>query len=157
LHPVARELLAEDSGIGLLCSAHLRKSARSYADPSELEFRRYDQRPDEHPVAEIDLLANCDDKVIIGEAKKTPSLGGTKSDREKKAHKLADAARTLHADQIVLCTPAHNWPKIDAMAVQDAIASKFADAPAQPTIRVITGLGTTNVNDDHGDETDPAT
>ena len=157
LHPVARELLAEDSGIGLLCSAHLRKSARSYADLAELEFFKHDRRPNEHPVAEIDLLANCDDKVIIGEAKTTPSLGGTKGDREKKAHKLADVARILRADQIVLCTPADNWPQIDANAVQAAIASKFADAPNQPTIRVITGLGTTDVNDDRADQTDPAT
>jgi hypothetical protein len=32
LHAAARELLAEDSGVALLCSAYLQQSARSYAD-----------------------------------------------------------------------------------------------------------------------------
>jgi hypothetical protein len=98
-------------------------------------------------VAEIDLLASRDDLVIIGEAKTTPGLG-TRKQRVSKAKKLATVARVLHADQILLCTSAtDNWPEIDVKAVQDAVRSKFADAADQPRIRIITGLGTTGVND----------
>jgi hypothetical protein len=142
LHAAARELLDADTGIAVLCSAHLRQRARSYADLSELEFFTHN-----NPAAEIDLLASRDDLVIIGEAKTTPSLG-TKSQRASKAKKLAMVAHVLHADQILLCTSAtDNWPEIDVKAVKAAITKRFAAAPDQPAIRLITGLGTTEVND----------
>jgi hypothetical protein len=142
LHGAARELLAEDSGIALLCSAHLRASARSYADLSELEFFQGRSR-----IAEIDLLASCDDKIIIGEAKSHTNLGG--SDRAEKASKLATVAAVLHADQILLCSSeSGTWSQADIDAVQTALTSKFTDDPDTPTVRVITGLGTTHVNDD---------
>ena len=92
-------------------------------------------------------MVSRDDLVIIGEANTTPSLV-TKNQRASKAKKLAMAAHVLHADQIMLCTSAtDNWPEIDVKAVQDAIRLRFADAPDQPMIRIITGLGTTDVND----------
>jgi hypothetical protein len=57
-------------------------------------------------------------------------------------------AQVLHADQILLCTSAaDNWREIDVKAVKAAITNRFAAAPDQPTIRVITGLGTTEVID----------
>jgi hypothetical protein len=143
LHGAARELLATDSGIGLLSSAHLQKSARAYADLSELEFFRHDKKA----VAEIDLLASCDDKVIVGEAKSHPNLGN-KTERNSKAEKLAMVARALKADEILLCTSATgDWSPTDLGTVRTAIAERFTDAPDQPTIRVITGLGTTEVID----------
>jgi hypothetical protein len=142
LHAPARELLAEDTGVALLCSAYLRQSARSYADLSELDFLKHGQQA----VAEIDLLASRDDRVIVGEAKTTPSLGN-KSKRASKAEKLAMVAHVLHADEVLLCTSAtDDWPQIDVKAVQAAIASAFDDAPDQPIIRIITGLGTPHVN-----------
>jgi hypothetical protein len=142
LHEAARELLDADTGIAVLCSAYLRQSARSYADLSELEFFKHD-----NAVAEIDLLATRDDLVIIGEAKTTPGLG-TRNQRVSKAQKLAMVAHVLHADQILLCTSAaDNWPEIDVKAVKAAITNRFAAAPDQPIIRVITGLGTSEVND----------
>ena len=152
LHGAARELLAEDSGIALLCSAYLRQSARSYADLSELEFAKDGQR-----VAEIDLLASCDDRVIVGEAKSHPKLGD-KSQRRSKAKKLAMVARVLHADEILLCTSTvGNWSNADIDAVQAAVTAQFADAPDQPTIRVVTGLGTGQVIDYRAERTDTAT
>jgi len=150
LHGAARELLAEDSGIALLCSTHLRQSARSYADLSELKFFTLDGKA----VAEIDLLASCDDKVIIGEAKSHPKLGSTKRERNSKARKLAIAARVLHADEILLCSSeAGDWSQADIAAVQAAAAARYTDAPDQPTIRVVTGLGTTQVIDYRADPT----
>jgi hypothetical protein len=143
LHPAARELLAEDTGIALLCSAFLRKSARSFADLSELEFIREGQ----NVVAEIDLLASCDDKVVIGEAKTKASLGSRK-DRISKAKQLATIARVLNADQILLCTAANeDWPPLDVEAVKTALDDEFAAAPDQPSIRLMSGLGTAEVID----------
>ena len=93
LHGAARELLAEDSGIALLCSTHLRQSARSYADLSELKFFTLDGKA----VAEIDLLASCDDKVIIGEAKSHPNWDQPKGNGTRR---LASSPSRLEC-----CTP----------------------------------------------------
>jgi hypothetical protein len=104
-------------------------------------------RTHDKAAAEIDLLASRDGTVIVGEAKTTPSLG-TRNQRASKAKKLAMVAQVRHADQILLCTSAaDNWREIDVKAVKAAITDKFAAAPDQPTIRVITGLGTTEVID----------
>jgi hypothetical protein len=142
LHGAARELLAEDSGIALLCSARLRATTRSYADLSELEFFQDGQKPR----AEIDLLASCDGKVIIGEAKSHPNLAvRNQSERDSKAEKLAMVAGVLAADEILLCSSeTGEWSQIDIDAVQAAATAQFADAPDEPTIRVITGLGGTD-------------
>jgi hypothetical protein len=48
----------------------------------------------------FDLLASRNDEVIIGEAKRTPSLG-TKTQRVSKAKRLAMVAHVLHTDQIL--------------------------------------------------------
>ena len=67
-------------------------------------------------------------------------------------------ARVLHADEILLCTSAvGNWSNADIDAVQAAVTAQFADAPDQPTIRVVTGLGTGQVIDYRGERTDTTT
>jgi hypothetical protein len=127
----------------VLCSAHLKMPARSYEDLSELEFSTRDRQV----IAEIDLLASCDDKVIVGEAKSHPKLG-SRRERNSKAGQLAMVARVLHADEILLfSSEAGDWSEADIGAVQAAAAAKFADAPDQPTIRVVTGLGNTELVD----------
>jgi len=60
----------------------------------------------------------------------------------------------LHADEILLCSSeAGDWSQADIAAVQAAAAARYTDAPDQPTIRVVTGLGTTQVIDYRADPT----
>ena len=67
-------------------------------------------------------------------------------------------ARVLHADEIMLCTSAvGNWSNADIDAVRAVVTAQFADAPDQPTIRVVTGLGTGQVIDYRAERTDTTT
>lgn len=136
LHPAARELLAADAGVGLLAAEYLRRTARSYEDTSELEFVRGTA-----PVAEADLLAVVEGRVILGEAKATPTLGPTKRQRAAKARKIALMAAALRADEVVLCTSSNtSWSSADLDAVRSALASEESGTPVRPTLRTLTGL-----------------
>jgi hypothetical protein len=137
LHPAARELLAADAGVGLLAAQHLRRTARNYEDVSELEFVS-----GKDPIAEADLLAVVEGRVVLGEAKTTPTLG-TKSQRTAKAKKIATIAATVQADEVLLCTTSTTeWSSTDLEAIKYALDSALSDIAVRPAIRTLTGLGT---------------
>ncbi|MFC7593692.1 hypothetical protein ACFQU3_00090 [Terrabacter sp. GCM10028922] len=135
LHPAARELLAADAGVGLLAAEYLRSKARSYDDVSELEFVR-----GMDPVAEADLLAVVDGRVVLGEAKTTPKLG-TRSERAAKAKKLATIAAAVRADELLLCTTSSTWSAVDVAAISTALDEAIPEVAMRPSIRTIVGLG----------------
>ncbi|WP_123391587.1 hypothetical protein [Nocardioides aurantiacus] len=140
LHPAARELLAADAGVGLLAADYLRRKGRAYDDVSELEFLRGND-----PVAEADLLAVVDGRIILGEAKATPKLG-TRSERAAKARKLATIATAVRADELLLCTTsASEWSTADIAAITDALGGAIPNVAMRPLIRTITRLGSTPV------------
>ena len=100
LHPVARELLADHGEVPLLLSRHLRSTSRRYDDVPELELRDASG----NPVAEADLIAVCDDDVIVAEAKSNDALGGNAKEIRRAAAKRVRLADVLRADQIILAT-----------------------------------------------------
>ena len=136
LHPAARELLAADAGVGLLAAEYLRSKGRSYDDVSELEFFSGTD-----PVAEADLLAVVDGRIVLGEAKATPRLG-TRPERVAKARKLATIAATVKADELLLCTSSSStWSAADLAAIKSALGEAVPDVGMRPLIRTVTGLG----------------
>lgn len=136
LHPAARELLAADAGVGILAAHHLRRSARRYDDLSEIEFLRCTS-----PVAEADLIAVVDGRVVLGEAKTTPSLGSRRQ-RTDKARKIATMASALCADEVILCTTSEiEWTPTDLEAVRSAVDKTLPENVPRPTLRTLTGLG----------------
>lgn len=144
LHPAARELLAADAGVGLLAAQHLRRTSRTYEDVSELEFVR-----SKEPVAEADLLAVVDGRVVLGEAKTTPTLG-PKRQRTAKAKKIATIAAAVQADEVLLCTTSTTeWSSTDLEAIRSALDVALSAAATRPAIRTLTGLGTEVVDKVH--------
>jgi hypothetical protein len=136
LHPAARELLAGDAGVGLLAAQHLRQAARTYEDVSELEFVR-----GKEPVAEADLLAVVEGRVVLGEAKTKPTFG-TRPQRTAKAKKIAMMAAAVRADEVLLCTTSTTqWSSQDLEAIRSALDSTLTAADARPALRTLTGLG----------------
>jgi hypothetical protein len=144
LHLAARELLAEDAGVAILCAGYLRRSARVFDDLSEFEFRA---DGDPEPFAEIDLIASVDDCVVIGEAKTRANLGGRQA-RAAKAAKLARVAQMVEADEVILCAAMEGkWSTIVKDTVFRALRATFGTDALTPRLRLITGLGTSEVSD----------
>jgi hypothetical protein len=144
LHPAARELLAADAGVGLLAAHHLRRAARSYEDVSELEFVRGTT-----PVAEADLLAVVEGRVVLGEAKTTPTLGPRRQ-RTAKANKIATMSAAVRADEVLLCTTSTTeWSQTDLEAIRSALNNTLPKNVTRPTLRTVTGLGIEVVDELH--------
>lgn len=132
LHPTAREMLKENGEVPLLAADRLRTKARRYADTAELLFWDGD-----HPFAEIDLIANADDELLVVEAKSASGYGTQKQARQQVA-KLSRVADVLQADRLVLATTQSAWDASDVALAESAAAR------AQPTplaVDVLTDLG----------------
>ncbi|MFI2488527.1 hypothetical protein ACH47X_16575 [Promicromonospora kroppenstedtii] len=136
LHAAFRQLLSEHGDVPLLAAARLRAGARRYADIGEVEFHR-----DGSPLAEIDLVAHIDGQVVAVEAKATGDLSEQKAGRKAKqtAAKIADAARTVRADRVVLATTKESWKVGDTALVESALAMRFEPYPA-PTVETMNAL-----------------
>ena len=117
LHPTARAFL-ESSGNGhvpLLLSRHLRtRSQWGFTDAPEFELLKNGK-----PVAEIDLLALADRRLISAEAITTNALGKNRTERMDAARKRVLAAKLLMADQIILATTENSWERL---SVENMIA-----------------------------------
>lgn len=132
LHGSFRELLSTRGDVPLLAAASLRTGTRQYGDCAEVEFLDGEKR-----IAEVDLVAHADGRVIVVEAKAGGSLGA-KAERGRSVAKLAKVADVLRADEVVLATPRETWPDSDAEALKAAMAS--ADGRKRQ-VRSLTGLG----------------
>lgn len=136
LNNAFRQLLSEHGDVPLLAAHQLRTTARRYADVGELEFLR-----DGGPIAEIDLVAHVDGSVVVVEAKASADLGEQRSGTtaQKSAAKIADVARTLRADRVVLATTQKSWKERDIPLLEDALRRRFNPYPA-PSVEVLAGL-----------------
>jgi hypothetical protein len=134
LHSSFREILSTGGDIPLLTSAHLKRNARRFSDCAEVEFLDGAKR-----VAEIDLIAHVDGRIVLVEAKSGNSLGPSKRDRNTQASKLAKVALMLRADEVVLATPQATWPETDLEAVSAALRAQAGDRPL-PDVRGLTAL-----------------
>lgn len=145
LHPVARDVLAQNGDVPLLLAHHLRSRASRYADLAEIEIL-----DDQEAVAECDLLAMVDDVVVIAQAKVTSKLAGTKAETRRAIAKRVQLAQVLRADQIVLATSSAEWQTADLDQLKDAIGR--ASWPIRrPVLRVVSGLGSGQVTDSGSD------
>ncbi len=152
LHAVARDLLKDHGEVPLQLARHLRDRSRAYTDVAELELHG-----PAGPIAEVDLIANADDHVLVCEAKSNSTLGPTPKKVKSAAAKRVLLAQVTQADQIILATTCQQWDEASLVAIRDSVArgSWIADGP--PTVRIITALGTSEVQDRLLEEgTDPA-
>ena len=133
LYAAFRELLASRGDIVLLAAANLQGSSRTYADTSELEFYELDS---ERKVAEIDVIASVDGKVVIVEAKAGGAFG-TKQ-RGSQTAKLLRMAKALRADRIQLATIQPHWNQTD---VDHLMKLAAAVKPFAIDVDVATSLG----------------
>lgn len=143
LHPVARDLLADHGEVPLLLARHVRTASRRYDDAPELELRDASG----NPMAEADLIALSDDAVIVAEAKSTNALGASPREIKRAAAKRVLLADVLRADQIILATSEPAWIESSVTELSAAVAGRPWPAGRQPAVRLITGLGSTDVED----------
>ncbi|WP_344723783.1 hypothetical protein [Agrococcus terreus] len=122
-----RELLARNGHVPLLASARLGAEARKYSDCPELEFVSRDTGK---PVAEIDLVGNVDDEIVVVEAKTDGSFGSRKR-RDAQLGKLMRIATDLRADRIVLATTARRWARADLDRLRQLVSESD-----RPRVRV---------------------
>jgi hypothetical protein len=99
LHPIVRDFLNENGEVPVLLSHHLRRKSRTYTDAPEMELFEGGAA-----VAEADLIALSDHRVLVAEAKSSNHLRPNKGSRLDAARKKVRLATTLHADEIVLAT-----------------------------------------------------
>jgi hypothetical protein len=143
LHPVVRELLADNGEVPLLLSRHLRSTSRWYDDAPELELRDATGSP----VAEADLIAASDNSLIIAEAKSNNTLGSNPREIKRAAAKRVKLADVLRADQIILATTQQDWSPSSPTAMRDAVNGHSWGAGLPPSVRLVTGLGGDQVQD----------
>ena len=131
-----RQLMSEHGDVPLLAANRLKASARQYADVGEMEFLQ-----DGGPIAEIDLIAHVDGKVVVVEAKATEDLSEQKSGTAAKASavKIAKVARAVRADRVVLATTQVSWKERDIPLLEEALRRRFRPYPA-PSVEVLAGL-----------------
>jgi hypothetical protein len=144
LHPAVRELLAQHGEVSFVLGEYLRGHYRSYSEIAEFELREEDGQ---RKVAEADLLALCDGRLIVAEAKSASSLGSSAREIRRVAAKRVKLAATLQADQIVLATTGPVWSEASVEALRSGVDGYRWPAGASPTVRLVTGLTTGNVRD----------
>lgn len=144
LHQAARQIFADDGGVALLAADHLSRQSRQFDVTAELDFFT---TPSNEQLAEVDLVAISDGRLIVGEAKKTPGLGGRR-ERAKKVSALCIVAGLMHADEVLLCSAGPGpWPQADIDALRAAVQARFADRRRRPSVRVLTGLTAAQIED----------
>lgn len=134
LYSTFRELLAANGDAVLLAAAALKRSAREYDDTSELEFINLET---ESPVAEVDIIASVDGKVVVVEAKSNGTFQNART-RRAQCGKLIKVATLLRADRIVLATTNDEWTAADVDHLR-AEAERVRPFPLE--VEVLTGLG----------------
>ncbi|MFD9669413.1 hypothetical protein ACFWAY_49015 [Rhodococcus sp. NPDC059968] len=149
LHPVATALIAQNGDVPILLAAHLRATAshsNRYADCAELEVSDSTGKK----LAEVDLLALVDDRVVVAEAKSTDEIDKGTNQR-RAARKRVLLAETFGAEEIVLATTRDAWTAASLNAMRTAVKEHDWKTMSRPRIREVLGLGTRAVNDRYVD------
>jgi hypothetical protein len=105
----------------VLALAELASGAASVLTRTEADVYRGDLR-----IAEVDLWAVVDGKIIIGEAKTADRLSQSAKEERKVAHRLAEVAVAVSADEVVLATTAPAWNPQTIAAMEQALPSYAA-------------------------------
>lgn len=117
LYAPFRDLMRTHSDIPSLAAAKLRSESRRYTDVPELEFFDLETKK---AVAEIDLIANLDDEVVLAEAKVNGAF--PRSARGPQTRKLLRVAQALRADRVLLATSRSAWNAADIAHLQQEAA-----------------------------------
>lgn len=133
LFATLRDLVQTNGELPLLAADRLMRGSRRYFDTAEIELF---QRSGSKSVAELDLVANVDDQVVIVEAKVAGAFPSAAA-RRAQAAKLMQAARLLRADRVVLATARSSWKPADV-----AELNRLAKAMGAlgPRVEVMTDL-----------------
>ena len=144
LHPAARELFGQHGDVPLLLAARLRASSQRYSDVAELEL--VDGSTDA-PLAESDLLAHADGKVLLAEAKSTDTLADSAKKAKEAARKRVLLASELRADEVIMATTAAAWAPNSIAIMVSAIGAMSWSRGWPPVLRLVTSLGTPTAAD----------
>ncbi|WP_129789670.1 hypothetical protein [Promicromonospora panici] len=136
LHSAFRQLFTENGDIPLFAAARLRARSRhaTYADVAEIEFWKGDSQ-----VAEIDLISHTNGRILVTEAKASAGFDGAQKQKKDTARKIAEVARILRADAVVLATDKAAWRKSDIKLLDEALRNRFAAYPL-PAIQIADSL-----------------
>jgi hypothetical protein len=147
LHPAARELLRQDGDVPLLLAAHLRGTSRNYVDIAEVEATA---SKNAKPLGESDLVALCDDDLVVAEAKSVDNLGRSPREARRTVAKRLAFAQLLRANQLVMATAATDWGAASVTAIREVVSGSPHHAKA-PIVRLVTGLGSEETRDERLD------
>jgi hypothetical protein len=145
LHPTARDFLGVSANghVPLLLSRHLRSQTQwDLTEAPEFELVKKGKA-----VAETDLLALTERRLVSAEAKTTNKLGRNSAERSDAARKRVLAAKLLMADEIILATTEPSWVESSVKSIKSAIGAETWDTGTPPRLRIITGLGTASIGD----------
>ncbi|MFZ5788156.1 MAG: hypothetical protein ACOY3Y_17090 [Acidobacteriota bacterium] len=70
---------------------------------------------------EVDLWVMVDGRIVVGEAKTSPSLGKNNAEVKKAANRLGLLARAVTADEVVLATNQPEWTPPSVSAMRNAL------------------------------------
>lgn len=136
LYSNLRELVGANGDVVLMAASELQRTSHTYQDAPELEFVDLETGS---PVAEVDVVACVDDRVVLVEAKSNGSFGSRH--RKGQAKKLMRVAEVLRADRLVLATTQPEWNPTD-VAHLTQVGADAAPFPVQ--VDVVAGLGRPN-------------
>ena len=136
LHPLGRDLVQSHGDVPLLLAAYLRKQSENrYSDTPEIVVRNAGRKT----IAEADLLAVADGRLIVGEAKSNDSLGEGDAETASVQSRLR-LAEIFDADEIIMATTRNSWKphSLDAMAA--VVGNHVWPNGLAPKVRAITSL-----------------
>ena len=149
IHPVMRDFVVDHGDAVLTLGAYLAGRSRTYEDVGETNLLRPGSR---RPVAEADLVAHADGRVLTAEVKTSDDLDSKKDRRMAAAVKRVLWARVVAADEIILATTQKAWKQasIDAMktVLREADRLEVWTPGLRPRLRLISGLGTSDLSDE---------
>jgi hypothetical protein len=116
LDEVVYQALSHDVSAPVLALSKLAEGAQSILVRPEADV--YDGQD---LLAEVDLWAIIDGRIVVGEAKTVDRLDLTRARERRVAARLASVAQTATADQVVLATTAPGWNQGSVAVMQRAL------------------------------------
>ena len=98
------QAIDHDCHAPVLALQRIREKSTNFMFTTELDVFKEDTR-----LAEVDLLALCDGRIVIGEAKTTDKIAATATKERKKLGRLVEVARAVTAQVVVLATTETAW------------------------------------------------
>jgi hypothetical protein len=130
LDEVVYQALDHDIRAPILALSQLAEGVRSVLIRPEADVWK-----DGQWIAEVDLWAIIDGRVVVGEAKTDDRLDPQRTKERRAASRLAEVAAAVAADEVILATTASAWNPTTITTMNAALT------PHSLQLRVLTGLG----------------